>query len=92
MGRCCKINNCPKAQRCVFLLGEAMNRAEFVRRAVQKGYSTERVAQDYADGRDEFTQDDLVAVYAIKEAEQYRDSSWTRLGNGNFKRKAIFYD
>jgi len=69
-----------------------MNRAEFVRRAVQKGYSTERVARDYADGRDEFTQDDLVAVYAIQTDEQYRDSSWTHLGDGNYKRKAIFYD
>ena len=75
-----------------FLIGEAMNRSEFVQNAVKRGYSTKRAAEEYAKGRDEFTQSDLIAVYAIQTDDQFRDKTWTHLGDGNYKRKAIFYD
>jgi hypothetical protein len=69
-----------------------MDKAEFVRRAVLKGYATERTAELYAEGQDEFDQSDLLSVYASQREPCSRDPAWLSLGDGNYKKRAIFYD
>lgn len=69
-----------------------MNRAEFVKNAVRRGYASEGVAEMYAEGQDAFDQSDLANVYALQKESPSRDPAWISLGGGNYKRKAIFYD
>jgi hypothetical protein len=69
-----------------------MDKAEFVRRAVLKGYATERTAELYAEGQDTFDQSDLANVYALQKESPSRDPAWLSLGDGNYKKRAIFYD
>ena len=69
-----------------------MDKGEFVKSAVQKGYATKRVAELYAEGQDDFTQSDLVQVYALQREPTGYSQPRISLGDGNYKRKAIFYD
>jgi hypothetical protein len=82
----------PKGRTGVLFDWSSMNKAEFIRRAVLKGYASEQVAEQYAEGQDTFDQSDLVAVYSLRTDPVTRDKAWLSLGDGNYKRRAIFYD
>ena len=69
-----------------------MDKDEFVKSAVRRGYATKRIAEMYAEAQDTFTQNDLVQVYALQREPTGYSPPRVSLGDGNYKRKAIFYD
>lgn len=50
-----------------------MNRTEFIESAVNSGYSSKKVAEQYADSRDSFTEADFIEVNRMY--ERYRSKS-----------------
>ncbi len=68
-----------------------MNRDEFVRTAYRMGYCSKKIAEEYSEGKDNLTQEDLVEVYRIAENCVYKPKGHP-LGNGAYTKKQYYRD
>lgn len=68
-----------------------MTKDEFIKTAWRVGYCSKKIAEEYAEGKDTFTDDDFMKVYRIAETHVHR-SKGTPLGNGAYAKRSTFRD
>ena len=68
-----------------------MTKEEFIKTASKMGYCSKKVAEEYAEGKDTFTNDDFIEVYRIAETHIHKDRG-TSLGDGAYMKRGVFRD
>ena len=69
-----------------------MTKDEFIKNAYKMGYCTKKQAEEYCEGKEDFTEDDYIGVYRIVENQEYRTWGGHAIGNGAFTTKRFFGD
>lgn len=69
-----------------------MNKDEFVRNAVKSGYCSKKIAEQYAEGKDELTDDDYIEVYRkAQKIERHGSDGLHRYGRNGGKSTKSWY-
>lgn len=68
-----------------------MTKDEFINNASKMGYCPKKIAEEYSEGKDTFTEDDFIEVYRIAETHEYKNKG-TPLGDGAYAKRSIFHD
>ena len=69
-----------------------MTKDEFIKTACSMGYCTKKIAEEYSEGKETFTDDDYIEVYRIVEERQRYQPHGHHLGDGSYTSKRFYRD
>ena len=68
-----------------------MTKDEFIKTACSMGYCTKKIAEEYSEGKETFTDDDYIEVYRMVEDRRHKTPGHS-LGDGAYTSKRFYRD
>lgn len=68
-----------------------MTKDEFIKTAWKAGYCSKKIAEEYAEGKNTFTEDDFIEVFRKAETHEHKNKG-TPMGDGAYAKRSTFRD